>query len=182
MPKLRQNEKKYHSELVDLVNDDLGGYGYKAQRGFVKGVPDVELKVPHLPLVKIEVKHEVWVRMPTLIKINLTKLQRIRLKHMQKANLSCGWAVFITVDKKTLVAYGTDPDAEDYILDLDSTGHRCIAQPFNNHLVGITEWIKHSKIAALSQILNLLTRLQLYSQKEEPSTGSSATTPKLLKI
>ncbi len=110
--KPRQNEKKYHQELIDVCKL-LGGWGYKAQRGFVKGTPDVELKTSKLPLCKIEVKHEVYNIMPKKVPVNLTELQRKRLRDMQAVGMACGWAVFVTVDKETMVYYSKDADAKD---------------------------------------------------------------------
>lgn len=177
----RQNEKKYHGEMVDIVNDDLGGYGHKSQRGFVKGIPDVELKVSLLPLVKIEVKHEVFMTMPKRVTVHLTELQRKRLRHMQKAKLSCGWAVFITVAKKTWVCYGTNPDAADFIVDANP-GKFYTPKGLDGHYKEMEEWTKDRKIAVLSKMLNLLTRSQQFSQSEENSTEISPPTPNLLNV
>lgn len=147
----RKNEKKYHAELVDAVNGPLLGWGYKAQRGFIKGVPDVELKVPELPLVKMEIKHEIFKKIPKIVKINLTELQRKRLRDMQKANLACGWAVFVTVDKETWVFYDTDPSTTAiFIHDLpnaDKEGEK---------------WIKDSKLAVIAKMLKYMTQSILF--------------------
>lgn len=182
MKKVRTNEKKYHGELVDILNDELGGWGFKAQRGFVGGMPDVELKAPHLALCKVEVKHEVYTKMPQTVKVAMTELQRMRLRHMQRANLSCGWAVFITVARDTWLVYGSDPDAQSFEVRLNSQGRYYAIQPTNDHQMGLIEWTKDRKISAVSGLLNLLTRRQAYLQKEASSTETSPTTPGSLKV
>lgn len=179
--KVRTNEKKYHTELVNIANDDVGGWGFKAQRGFVGGMPDVELKTPLLPLVKVEIKHEVFANMPKRVSVNMTELQRMRLRKMQSANLSCGWAVFITVARNTWVVYGSDPDAQSFTIEA-IPGKHYVPKPTNDHYMEMQEWTKGQKIAVFSKMLNLLTRPQLYSHREEPITETSPTTPTLLNI
>lgn len=154
MPQPRKNEKKYHAELVDAVNDDLAGYGYKAQRGFIKGVPDVELKVPELSLVKMEIKHEVYKKVPFLLKINLTELQRLRLKKMQRAKLACGWAVFVTVDKQTWVVYSSDPDLREVETPLNPNIIR-------NYSLEFSQWTKDNKLAVIAQILQHMQHIRI---------------------
>lgn len=155
--KPRQNEKKFHKELVDLVNDDLGGYGYKAQRGFIKGVPDIELKVPNLPLVKIEVKHEVYMKMPDNVPVALTQLQRQRLRHMRKAGLACGWAIFVTVAKEVYVVYGTNPDEDRIVMKMMERheGHQIVT--LDTRMEGHS-WTRNNKLAVLAQLLNFMTQ------------------------
>lgn len=185
--KPRKNEKKFHKSLVDAVNKELGGYGYKAQRGFIKGVPDVELKVPHLPLVKAEIKHEVYAKVPNYVPIGLTMLQRLRLRDMQKANLSSGWASFINIGKRVVVVYGTDPRAGQVCIEYDTYKDKwkvrslsSVAMPESpiDHFMEIEEWINNQQLAVISKMLNLWTRPQLYSKQEEPFTESLQTTPK----
>lgn len=182
MQKPRKNEKRYHTELVDIANNDIGGWGFKAQRGFVGGMPDVELKAPHLPIVKVEIKHEVFIKMPTTVRVNLTELQRLRLRKMQAAKLSCGWAVFITVARNTWIVYGVDPAITSFTVirqDQKYIVSNVFADPNQKEM---EEWIKGQKIAVFSKLLNLLTRPQLYSQQEEPPTGITPPMPNLLNV
>lgn len=142
---VRKNEKKFHEELTVTIRE-CGGWGTKAQRQFIRGVPDVELKHPMAPLVKLEVKHEVYTKLPREVNINLTQLQRCRLREMQKANLSCGWAVFVTIDKTTYVVYDANPDVESVKLKPE------IMNP----------WNKTNRKTILLQMLGQLTARQPY--------------------
>lgn len=158
----RKNEKKYHAELVDAVNGPLLGYGYKAQRGFIKGVPDVELKVPELPLVKMEIKHEVFKKIPKVIKVNLTELQRKRLRDMQKANLACGWAVFVTVDKQTWVVYSSDPGIQGVTTTTSLVNPSTIIIFLNENNAEFALWTKDTKLAVIAAMLRHMTQPQQY--------------------
>lgn len=144
---MKKNEKKYHTELVDLTVF-MGGWGHKTQRMFTKGTPDVELKVSHKPLVKCEVKHEVYKRMPEKILVALTELQRKALRDMQKVGIACGWVVFVSVGKDTFVYYSRDP-AVSYIVLNPGTANPascCLG------IVGDV-WKKDEKLAVLANMI-----------------------------
>ena len=96
----RKNEKRFHSELIDAVRT-AGGYGMRLQRQFIKGVPDVGLKHPRLPFTFVEVKHEVYAKIPKEIKVETSALQRQQIREMRKAGLIAGWCVFVSVRRKT---------------------------------------------------------------------------------
>lgn len=98
MPLPRQNEKKFHTELIDTCRA-AGGYGRKIQRMFIKGMPDVDLKYPCLAMRHVEVKHLVFAKMPTEIQVETTSLQRIEIRKMRAAGMVAGWCAFVTVGR-----------------------------------------------------------------------------------
>lgn len=140
---MKRNEKKFHTELVKLT-EGMGGWGYKTQRQFVKGTPDIELKMPLLPLCKIEIKHEVYKKATCDVAIRLTELQRKRLRNMQKVGIACGWAVFATFGKTTWVYFSPDPDTTHIFTGSNS--------------VKALQWVGNSKAFVITEILATLTR------------------------
>lgn len=88
-------ELDIHTRMVDAARD-AGGYALKMNNRFVKGVPDLMIKMPTLPVVFIEVKFmdkeplQGWT-----INDGLTELQRREIHKIQNAGGYAGLAYVV---------------------------------------------------------------------------------------
>ena len=112
-------EKKFQTDLCEAARA-IGGYALKMSNQFFVGVPDILVKVPLQPGAFIECKTVVWPkRTESPIKIDLSAMQRLVMRDMQRSGLIAVWAVATRADlffdgkvsEAQFVLVGRDPNA-----------------------------------------------------------------------